>query len=64
MSVENEYTVIDHRLMLNGVGDCDAISLEDKLLYGNPTRQVDVSDFISETAIKRFLCVHESHTSE
>ena len=52
------------RLVMNGVGENDGLSLEDKLLYGNPLRQVDVSDFVSDTAINRFTRFHEGHSLE
>ena len=39
----------------SGVGENDCLSLEDKLLYGHLRRQVDITHFIGDAALERFL---------
>ena len=56
---ENTYAVLRRQFMLEGVGENDCLSIENKLLYGNPLRQVDVADFVSDTALDSFTRVHE-----
>ena len=46
------------------VGDNDALPLEHKLYDWHPTRQVDLSYFISDTALERILSAHECHFQE
>ena len=46
------------------VGDLDALPLEYKLLNWKPLRQVDVSHFVGDSAIQRFLSTQERHVEE
>ena len=50
--------------MRDGISGNDALSLEYKLLYGCPTRYADVSDFIGDAVLQRFLSVDERHFSK
>ena len=61
---ESVHAVLRRQFMLEGVGANDCISLEDKLLYGNPVRQVEVADFVSDTALDRFIRGHEGSLLE
>ena len=47
-----------------GVSANDALSLEYKLANGNPLRQVDVSYFVGDSALNRFVRTHMSHGEE
>ena len=49
--------------MKTGISENDALSLEYKLLYGCPTRHADISDFIGDSALQRFLRVDKCHFS-
>ena len=50
--------------MIPPVGVNDALPLEYKRNYPQPRRQVDVSYFIGNSALKRFTRIHESHFQE
>ena len=52
---ETLHEVLYKQSLLKGVGKSDCLSLEDKLLYGNPTRQVDVADFVGDTVPTAFF---------
>lgn len=61
---ESAYAVLRNQFMLDGVGENDCLSLENKLLYGNPLRQVDVADFVSDTALDSFTRIHKGSLLE
>ena len=46
------------------IGENDALPLEHKLLNWEPLRQVDVSYFVGDSAIKCFLGAQEGHVQE
>ena len=46
------------------LGENDALSLEDKLAYRNAGRQVDISHFVGDSALARFLSPEVDHFEE
>ena len=46
------------------ISENDALSLEDKLLYGHPSRQVDITHFIGDTALQSFICTDICHAEK
>ena len=55
MSIENK---------MYAVSQIDALELENQLLNGKPLRQLDLSHFIGDSALQRFLGANERHFQE